>query len=387
MQPDPVETKRAWQRFVEQGELAPDVLREHICRAWRRCEQFHVDPLAGAARRLTLSETTALLARSHGLIEAADPYLRALSLAAGNERHAAMLGDDAGVVLDIVADEETARDTPGFPTPGSLLSESVAGANGIGTALAEGRYVELVGPEHFIEGFHVYTCQGVPIRGVDGEVVGVLSVSVRRTEAAEHLHEILICAAHGISELVRRRLEADMAEVLQHSLVEGSNLDALRQDVTQLQAAARLRLEHAARVTRTRATGAFDILSIAQRLLQRFRARSRTWRDIAFGQVGMAQPIELQSRLEEIADLVATEAAIRGRHASVEHGEPVMILADPREVSRLLFRWFLHALDAAAAGEVAQARIEIMEQAGRARISFTPAVKETLEFPLASTLH
>jgi transcriptional regulator of acetoin/glycerol metabolism len=141
-------------------------------------------------------DTVALLKHESGLIKVAAPFLNALSRAAGDERHAAMLSDGSGRVLKIVADPLTLND-PNFPQAGSLLSEAVAGANGIGTALAEGHYVELVGPEHYIEGFHIFTCQGVTLAGALGRPAGVLSMSLRRAEAASKVRDVLFCASEA----------------------------------------------------------------------------------------------------------------------------------------------------------------------------------------------
>src|SRR5512134_4154864 len=174
---DPV--RDAWRRYVSTGALARTRLRDPIFRAWERCHDLGTSPLQPKAESLSAAATERLLAEKSEFLGAARPYMAALSRAAGSERHAAMLGDDRGVVLDIVGDEQTVHGPEPFPGPGALLAEEVSGANGIGTPLAGAEYVELVGPEHFIGGFHVFTCQGVPVRAPDGAVTGVISTSVR----------------------------------------------------------------------------------------------------------------------------------------------------------------------------------------------------------------
>lgn len=205
--PDRARTLAAWRAFVATGQIPRGELREHIDRAWRRAHAAGCRPDMPRAERLDPLETAQLLEREADLIAAARPYMSALSRAAGDARHAAMLADRDVVLLDVIGDEATVHD-PDFPCPGSRMSEPFAGSNGLGTPIAEGRYVELEGPEHFIEGFHAFTCQGTPLRGADGELAGVLSTSVRSTSASERLREIMLCAAHGIeAELLRRRLE------------------------------------------------------------------------------------------------------------------------------------------------------------------------------------
>ena len=211
-------------------------VRPPIAQAWQRSRTAGCDPYQLRADVLSPTETLALLRAESGLVEIATPFLAALSLAAGAERHAAMLGDVSARVLKIVGDPETMADE-NFPRAGSLLSEATAGANGIGTALAEGSYVELVGPEHFIEGFHVFTCQGVPLLGLRRESVGVLSMSVRREETAVKVRDILFCASEAAEcELLSERLTETLATAESQAHI----LESLRQDIVQRIAMARL---------------------------------------------------------------------------------------------------------------------------------------------------
>src|SRR5512134_2752194 len=172
-------TREAWRKYVSTGALNPGALRPAVFRAWERCHDFGTSPRQPQAESLSSDATQRLLDSRAGILAAARPYMAALSRAAGSDRHAAMLGDRSGVVLDIVGDEQTVHGPEPFPGPGALLAEEVSGANGIGTPLAGAEYVELVGPEHFIGGFHVVTCQGGPVRAPEGAVTGVISTSVR----------------------------------------------------------------------------------------------------------------------------------------------------------------------------------------------------------------
>src|SRR5688572_28003595 len=135
--PDAAQVHAAWDDFIKRGEIDPTRVRPHVLRAWKRARSCGCDPHLARADVLSPADTMALLKHQSVLIEVAAPFMGALSRAAGQERHAAMLSDGNGRVLKIVADEQTVAD-PNFPRAGSLLSENVAGANGIGTAIAEG---------------------------------------------------------------------------------------------------------------------------------------------------------------------------------------------------------------------------------------------------------
>jgi transcriptional regulator of acetoin/glycerol metabolism len=321
-----------------------------VYRAWVRCHDYRTSPHQPQAESLSRDGTETLLARRSGLIEAARPFMAALSRAAGNERHAAMLGDDQAVVLDIVGDEQTVHGPEPFPGPGALLAEEVSGANGIGTPLAGAEYVELVGPEHFIGGFHVFTCQGVPFRTPDGATAGVISTSVRRVEASARLREILICAARGIeAELVRAQLEEDVRRVL--SSGSGSALARLRDDVIQSYAIARVRLDAAARTAPSRGPEAtLRVIADAQRAIDRFARQAALWRELATPEVGVPQLVAVDVLAGDLVELLRTEA--RTRSVAFEEGslEPATLRAAPRALAREVFTGLLEAIDAASPG-------------------------------------
>jgi len=348
----------AHRRYLSTGALRPELLREPVFRAWERCHGQGASARQARAVHLADAEMERLLAQQRGFMVAARPYLRALSQAAAAERHAAMLGDSRGVVLDVIGDVSSVSGPERVPEPGSLLSEAVSGANGIGTPLAEGGYVELVGAEHFIEGFHLFTCQGVPVRTPDGAVAGVISVSMRRTEAARRLHELLVCAAHGVeAELIRERLDEDVRRLIAAGgRDDEALLENLRQDLVQAQATARLEVALAARdLARDRLAYAARLLALAQRSIAVFERQSALWRDLAATDPGPLRVVDLAVLLPDLAALLRTEAATSEVTIEVAGDEPLLVVVDPLQLSRALLRAFLRAFQAARGGGTARA--------------------------------
>jgi transcriptional regulator of acetoin/glycerol metabolism len=128
--PDVGQVRAAWERYVQHQHLAPDTLRPYVLRAWDRARASGCNPRLGRADLLGEHDTRQLLAQRHELITATAPFLGALSRAAGENRHAAMLADTDGRLLCLTGDPETMADE-NFPRPGSLLDEAHAGANGV----------------------------------------------------------------------------------------------------------------------------------------------------------------------------------------------------------------------------------------------------------------
>jgi sigma-54 dependent transcriptional regulator, acetoin dehydrogenase operon transcriptional activator AcoR len=348
--------REAWSLYLSRGAIRSDLLRKAISRAGER------PPLAGSkschphADRLSELDTERTIARERALMAAAAPYLVALSRAAGDDRHAAMLANAGAIVLGVQGDPESVSGPERVPSPGALCSEAVSGANGIGSALAERSYVEIVGPEHFIGGFHPFTCQGIPLRDPlcpDGEhLVGVLSVSVRRDGTASRLRELLLCAAHGIeAELLRSRLDEDVRQIAAAGEPSEELIEQLRQDIVQVQAACRLKIEMAARaVARSRVEESVRLVSLAEQLSAVFSRRALLWRDLAAADVGAPEPVALDPLVQALVDLLETEARVRGIKLIPESAGSVAVEADPRSLARTLFRSLLRAMDAAGPG-------------------------------------
>ncbi|MEZ4313673.1 MAG: hypothetical protein R3F14_37100 [Polyangiaceae bacterium] len=375
----------AWRRYQRTGEIRADLLRAPILRAWRRCHLAGTQPSAMEARRLAPDELRERIERRAQLVTAARPYLRALSVAATGERHAAMLADRDGVVLDLAGDDVTLHDTLGFPVRGSILSEAVAGANGVGTTLIEDRYFELVGAEHFIEGFQEYTCQGSPVRGALSTPAGALSISVRRAEAAARVREILICAARGIqAELTSQKISADILRLARARPGDAATFDKLREDLVQIHAAARLRLDSAARAARKdRPAEVMTLIDAADRLVRKFEIIAAQFRQIAGSEESAPVAVELRSRLVEMVSLLGTEAAVRRLRLLVRPGPEVWIVIGPHELSRALFRTFLAAMERRPPGSSVEVEVCVDWPLGVATWAFSPPSPEVaLRCPL-----
>jgi hypothetical protein len=356
--PSRADTLAAWHHLVDTGEVRGDLLRPHVARAWRRALSEGCDPHMLRMEQLSREDTEVLLERERVLIQVVMPYLGALSRAARNHRHAAMLADRHGRVLHVIGDDHSLRGPDQVPGPGALLAETNAGPNGLGTPLIELSYIELVGPEHLIEGFHAFTCQGIPLRGSTGELVGVLGISLRRQEATNKLRDILMCAARGIEADLLARDLGQAIDRLQHCKATGAYAN-VREDIIQLQAAARLRFETAAQ----RASGGHsdtsirDLLTTSQRLVEEFHKRVSLCRTLVSDEEGALRPVDLERSACELIELLGTEAAVRGVELALAPGSPIILDVDRGVVSRSLWHTLVELLERAEPGDVVEVAV------------------------------
>jgi PAS domain S-box-containing protein len=190
-----------WKRYIE---LLPEhaLVRPLVFESWQRSSAAGVprDGATPAFRYVGSEELERRLTAANALIEAAAEHLEWIDQSLAGVRHVVYLTDGDGIVLCSTGDAAI-RSICGL-APGHDWSEKAMGTNGAGTALACGRPVAIVGPEHFMDAFEDCTCTAAPIRDVDGTIVGAIDIT---TSAADGTPERLSLVAY-----VARMIERDL---------------------------------------------------------------------------------------------------------------------------------------------------------------------------------
>ncbi|WP_414755506.1 GAF domain-containing protein [Anabaena sp. CCY 9910] len=379
---DPLEAGRV---YKSTGALPKNILRSTVYRAWERSHLQGANPHSLQAEKLSSLETERLVEQQSYLLDVVRPYFQILSQAAGKEPHAVMLGDRQAILLGLTGDEQTIN-SESFPAAGSLLSESVAGANGIGTPLAEEDYVEIIASEHFIEGFHPFTCQGIPLRNEKQEIVGVLSISSQRQDAGQRLKEILLCASRAVeAEFLIANLKKDIHHVLTSNPEEYQPLEELRQDIIQAHHAARLKLEVSSRmVAVNRLDYAKQLLQQADKSIRIFQRHAAIWRNLASSDVGSVETISLTDTIQDFVELLSTEANIRKIEVVTNWQEPIIVITEPATLLRRLLRYFLQSFEKAGKGGTLEVAAQRVVNSQVVLVSFLP-IASLNTYPLEPT--
>jgi sigma-54 dependent transcriptional regulator, acetoin dehydrogenase operon transcriptional activator AcoR len=351
-------TRRAWARYVSTGLIDGSLLREPVLRAWERAHELGANPKAPKTERLSVLDTERLVEQQQVLITAARPFMEVLSWAVGLERHTIQLSDPHAVEISTLGDEESLHGPERVAGPGTLMSEEVCGSNGLGTSLATSGYAEVVGPEHFISGFHPFTCQGIPIRDAEGKVAGALGTAVRRPAASSRLRDMLVCAAHGIeAELLLRQLESDIRGVLAAPGDEQA-LRVLCEGVDRLRESSRGGLRTGARQARGgRFEYALRLLRLAEETAHDIRHRALVWRTLASLEEGQRRPVVLTELVRALSGLLREEALRQRVELVFGEQAPVHVEADIHVLSRQLLHAALQSL--ALAGPGGAVRIDV----------------------------
>ncbi|MDF3338352.1 GAF domain-containing protein [Mycolicibacterium septicum] len=193
------------------GDRAPARPRSVIEDSWNRLRAKGINPERHIPPQV---ETTGLdlLRQQSGLIAVLDDVSRGLDSVIEEGDNILVVADARGRVLWRSGSPRvlSLADRLGF-IEGAMWSENAVGTNGIGTALASHRAVQIFSAEHFLRSHHPWTCAGAPIRDPrTGQVIGIVDVS----GPASTVHPTTV----ALVDLVARLAESQLREAHDRTL-------------------------------------------------------------------------------------------------------------------------------------------------------------------------
>jgi DNA-binding XRE family transcriptional regulator len=192
------------EQYLTEKSLFHDQLRPRIVRSWIRSERAHVDPACVKAPLLPSRDADIidLLEKNEALLRAARPVIRYLVTQLAGSGYAVIITDAGGRVLQMDGDADICKRLQKIELqPGGEWSERAAGTNAIGTALADARPLQLMGAEHFCDGWQHLTCTAAPIRDPQtSAVIGALDITGGYKLVRAHLLALIMQCAVEIEE-------------------------------------------------------------------------------------------------------------------------------------------------------------------------------------------
>jgi hypothetical protein len=182
-------------------------VRAPIADSWRRSSAAGVDP-SGHRLAPVLTDREEASARwdVHPLAAAIPLIEDQLSAVADESAHLIVVSDGEGVLLWIGGNAKVrldAADSMNF-TEGALWSETGAGTNAIGTALAADHAVQVFAAEHFNEVVQRWTCAAAPVHDPDsGELLGIIDLTGRMATVHPHSLALASTAAKAVESQLR----------------------------------------------------------------------------------------------------------------------------------------------------------------------------------------
>ena len=203
---------RAHEKFVSLHSM-PSFVRSVVAGSWQRCVA------AGASQdgrrlppiRMDADELDDYRSR-HPLAAALPVFRELLGERASDDEHIFAVTDAAGILLWVQGHTGTlARAGRMNFVEGAEWSETAAGTNAPGTALAVGRPVQIFAGEHYNTVVHPWSCSAVPIRDPDsGRVLGIVDITGSANIASPYALALVRATARAAeAELAIRVAAAD----------------------------------------------------------------------------------------------------------------------------------------------------------------------------------
>lgn len=192
----------AWQQFISTGELQRDLHRPEIIDSWLRCREMDVDPYDGVSHQLlNADEISTLLETKRTYVTLVRHFMKQLYEFVRGSGFIVFLANQNGCILEAMGDPETLKSAAQVNMiQGASWCEDAGGTNGIGTALALGRPIQVSGYEHYCQKLHQWTCSAAPLFTEAGEISGVLQMSGPSYESHPHTLGMVVAAAEAINK-------------------------------------------------------------------------------------------------------------------------------------------------------------------------------------------
>jgi sigma-54 dependent transcriptional regulator, acetoin dehydrogenase operon transcriptional activator AcoR len=219
----------AWERFVTGEPLTDAHVSKLLLSSWQRSARAGVAPSTRVAPLVARGDALEHLRRSnHDLLWAAKSLFMNSAHLLERSGSIMMLTDPHGVVLETAGDKRTldaAQDI--HLIAGGNWHEDVVGTNGIGTALAMRRPIQVHAAEHFGEGIKSWTCTAAPVflPGTE-QILGVIDISGPPSTYQGNNLVLAVSMARQIEAALIERANREHIYLLEASLKFSGSSDA-----------------------------------------------------------------------------------------------------------------------------------------------------------------
>ena len=204
----------------EVGKCSEDQLDPYertLVKDWMRCRMLGVDPGMHEGIILPEDEYKTAIANSCFIIEKAEPILNRVSTLLTGVPGILMLTDEQGTILYIIGDPSVrlrAAENSNL-IEGSRWLESMAGTNGIGTAIAQKEAVHVYSNEHYCEGWHQWSCAATPILDpFNNETLGAVNFTTFDKDYREDSLGLTFSLTGHIQAELRLHLELERMQLI-----------------------------------------------------------------------------------------------------------------------------------------------------------------------------
>ncbi|MGB4503770.1 MAG: sigma-54-dependent Fis family transcriptional regulator [Syntrophaceticus sp.] len=193
-----------WLKFIKTGIIDRTVVRSEIADSWLRSYHAGVDPSCGISSHLLSSNDLEELLEKHSdMIDIARTFMANLYQFVAGSGFVVILSDERGFIMEILGDNDTLANGAKLNLiKGASWAEEVVGTNGLGTALAIKKPVQVSGYEHYCQQIQSWTCSAAPIYD-KSTVIGALQMSGPSSRTHLHTLGMVVAAVEAIEYEMR----------------------------------------------------------------------------------------------------------------------------------------------------------------------------------------
>lgn len=180
------------------------VKREYIVNSHERCRLYEVEQdRIYSSKIITGHELLKRYDEKRELMATAEPFIKQLCDFVKGSDFFCILTDEEGCILSVTGDEKILSEAFLLKmVPGAYMDERSIGTNAMGTALTEGKPVQVSGEEHYVKEYHRWTCAGSPIRNSEGEIIGCIDLTGHSENVNLHTLGMVVAAANAIEKML-----------------------------------------------------------------------------------------------------------------------------------------------------------------------------------------
>lgn len=216
--------KREWEYFVQNGKaMADSTVQAEILSSWIRCRDRKINPFSEEAVVLSQAETQTRIDKNSELIESVTPLLDEMAESIRASAFRMDLYDEELFLVARFGKRNKVEERVRIVLPlGVSLKETDCGTNAVSLAALLEKPVQLMSHEHYNVKFHGLTSSAVPIRGINGKIVGVISVCGFCWPQHKHTLGMLIALRKSIETILYENVDQEKI-----NLIEGINKTAI----------------------------------------------------------------------------------------------------------------------------------------------------------------
>ena len=208
--------RQAWEGYLS-GDEPTAVVRRVVQDSWKRSEQAGIPPEHYLAPVIFSDIEVLDRWQDHPLAPVMTVLREYLAAVAEDAEHLVVVSDADGLLVWMEGSPAVRSRAEEMQfVPGALWSESAAGTNAIGTALAVDHPIQIFAAEHFNANVHGWTCSAAPIHDPEtGHVLGAIDLTGKLRTVHPHSLALVGAAARMAESLllydrtVRRSLQSE----------------------------------------------------------------------------------------------------------------------------------------------------------------------------------